>query len=89
MREGVLFGFVESDDLGVIEQVVLVPALADDLAGTIEDDAADGGIRRTDADAAPRQLERALHPACVFFYCAHRAMRSFNRGTKKCNRSDG
>ncbi len=44
--EGVLPGFVESDDFSVVEQVVLVPALADDLSGAIEDDAADGGIGR-------------------------------------------
>ena len=49
---GVLFCFVEGDDFGVVEQVVFVPAFADDLAGAVEDDAADGGVGRAYADAA-------------------------------------
>jgi hypothetical protein len=49
----------EGDDFGVVEQVVLVPALAGDLAGAVENDAADGGVGRGDADAAARQLEGA------------------------------
>ncbi len=62
----VLSGFVEGDDFGVVEQVVLVPAFADDLAGAIEDDAADGGVGRGDADAAAGEFEGALHPVDVF-----------------------
>jgi hypothetical protein len=55
----------EGDDLGVIEEIVLVPALSDDLAGAIENDAADGGVGRGDADAAARELEGAAHPVEV------------------------
>jgi hypothetical protein len=58
-------GLAESDDLGVVEEIVLVPALANDLAGAVENDAADGGVGRGDADAAARKLEGALHPVEV------------------------
>ncbi len=64
IREGVLFGFAERDDLGVVEQVVLVPAFANDLAGAIENDATHGGVWRGDADAAAGEVEGALHPVC-------------------------
>ena len=47
-------------------EVVFVPALANDLAGAIEDDAADGGVGRGDADAAAGEFEGALHPVEVF-----------------------
>ena len=68
---GVLFGLVEGDDFGVVEEVVLVPAFADDLAGAVENDAADGGIGRGDADAATRELEGAPHPVSVFVGDVH------------------
>ena len=55
----VLAGLAEGDDFGVVEEIVLVPALADDLAGAVENDAADGGVGRGDADAAARELEGA------------------------------
>ncbi len=84
----VLLRFVEGDDFGVIEQVVLVPALADDLAGAVENDAADGGIGRGDADAAPRQLEGALHPVNVLVgLIAHRRF-SLRMGTIKCKSAE-
>ena len=61
----VLLRFLESDDLGVVEQVVLVPALADDLAGAVQNHTAHGGIGRGDADTAPRQFQGATHPVEV------------------------
>jgi len=54
-------GLAEGDDFGVVKEIVLVPALADDLAGPVENDAADSGIRRGDTDAAARELEGAAH----------------------------
>ena len=42
-----------------------MPALADDLTGTVENDAADGGVGRGDADATARKLEGAAHPVEV------------------------
>jgi hypothetical protein len=62
---GVSRGLAKGDDLGVVEQIVLVPTLANDLAGAVENDAADGGIRRGDADAAASKLEGAAHPVVV------------------------
>jgi hypothetical protein len=50
----VLFGFVEGDDFSVVKQVVFVPAFADDLSGTIEDEAADCWVWGANADAAAR-----------------------------------
>jgi hypothetical protein len=61
----VLLRLFEGDDLRVVEEVVLVPALANDLAGAVENHAADGGVGRGDADAAPREFEGALHPVEV------------------------
>jgi len=48
---GLLCGF-ESGDFGVVALLVLVPAFAGDLAGTIQEDAADGGIGRGEGDAS-------------------------------------
>jgi len=58
----VLLRLFESDDFRVVEQVVLVPALAHDLVGAVENHAAHGGVRRGDADAAACQFKGALHP---------------------------
>ena len=80
---GVLRSFIEGNDLGVVEQVVLVPALADDLAGTVEDDAANSGVWRGESDAAAGQFERALHPVDVFFLRVHSTVPRFDSGTKK------
>ena len=62
-----LFGFVEGDDFGVVKQVVLVPTFTHNLAGTIEDDTADGGVGGTDPNAPARKFKGALHPVDVFF----------------------
>jgi hypothetical protein len=48
----VLRGYAEGDDFSVVNEVVLMPAFAGDLAGAVEDDAADGGVGRGDGDAA-------------------------------------
>jgi len=58
-------GLAEGDDFGMVEKVVLVPALANDLTGAVENDAADGRVGRGDADAAARKLEGAAHPVEV------------------------
>ena len=42
----------ECDDFGMVAEIVLVPAFADDLASAVEDDAAHGGVGRGYADAA-------------------------------------
>ncbi len=86
--EGMLFGFVEGDDFGVVAEVVFVPAFADDLAGAVEDDAADGGVGRGNADAATGQVEGALHPVGVFVGNIHVRARCTDCDTKKCNRSN-
>ena len=65
----------EGGDFGVVEEVVFVPAFADELAGAVEDDAADGGIGRGEADAAAGEFESALHPVGVLsgvFMCGRR-----------------
>ena len=62
-----------------------MPALADDLAGAVENDAADGGIGRGDTDAAARELEGAAHPVEVEVgWSVH--VRA--RGTIKCTRRE-
>ena len=68
---GMLLRLPEGDDFGVVEQVVLVPAFADDLAGAVEDDAADGGIGRGKSDAAAGEFEGALHPVDVLLLSVH------------------
>lgn len=40
----VLRGFAEGNDFSVVDEVVLMPAFSDDLAGAVKDDAADGGV---------------------------------------------
>ena len=77
----VLLRLFQGDNLGVIEEIVLVPALADNLTGTVEDDTADGGVGRGDADAAARKLEGALHPVEVEI---GRSAHVLARGTIKC-----
>ena len=62
---GVLLGNFEGDNFGVVQQVVLVPALAGHLPGAVQNHAAHGGVGRADGDAAPRQLQGALHPVTV------------------------
>ena len=74
-------GLAEGDDFGVVKEIVLVPALADDLAGPVENDAADSGIRRGDTDAAARELEGAAHPVEVEVW---RSVHVRARGTIKC-----
>ncbi len=64
-------GLAQSDDFSVIEEIVLVPALANDLAGAVENDAADGGVGRRDADAAARELEGAAHPERILLGNSH------------------
>jgi hypothetical protein len=65
VRAGVLGGDFEGDNFGVVEQVVLVPAFAGNLARAIENDAAHCGVGRADGDAAAGKLESALHPISV------------------------
>ncbi len=60
-RAGRLLRGIEGDDFGVVDEVVFVPAFACDLAGAVEDDAADGGVGRGEGDAAAGELEGALH----------------------------
>ena len=59
-----LRGF-EGGDFGVVEEVVLVPAFAGELAGAVEEDAADGGVGRGEGDASAGQVEGAVHPVGV------------------------
>jgi hypothetical protein len=56
----------------VVDEVVFMPAFAGYLAGFIENDAADGGVGRGDADSSAGQLEGPLHPdfVLVFQYIA-------------------
>ena len=68
---GVLAGFAQCNDFGVVEKVVFVPAFADDLAGAVEDDAAHRRVGRGEGDAAPGQLEGALHPVGVLMGRVH------------------
>ena len=68
---GVLCGDLESDHFGVVEKIVLVPAFAGNLAGAVEKDAADGGVRGGEGDTAASQLESALHPVMVLVGCGH------------------
>ena len=58
-------GLFQGDNFGVVEEVVFMPALADHLAGRVDDDAAHGGIGRGEADAAPGEFESPLHPVRV------------------------
>ncbi len=61
---GLLRGF-EGGDFGVVEEVVLVPAFASELAGAVEEDAAYGGIGRGEGDAAASEIKGAMHPVGV------------------------
>jgi hypothetical protein len=72
---GMLFGDVEGDDFSVVNEVVLMPAFANNLAGAIEDDAADGGVGRGDGDAAAGKFEGALHPVAILFGGGHECAR--------------
>jgi hypothetical protein len=54
----------ERDNFGVVARVILVEALADDVAG-VDDDATYGGIRACEADAFARECEGTLHEADV------------------------
>ncbi len=63
-------GLAQGDDFSVVEEIVLVPALANDLAGAVKNDAADGGVRRGDADAAASEFEGAAHPVEVLDSCS-------------------
>ncbi len=62
-----------------------MPAFADELAGAVEDDAADGGVGRGDADAAAGEFEGALHPVDVFIFDIHVFVQSIDCDRKKCN----
>jgi hypothetical protein len=66
-----LFGDVEGDDFGVIDEVIFVPAFACDLAGAVEDDAAYGGVGRGDGDASAGELESAVHPVAILVGAGH------------------
>ena len=69
-------GLAEGDDFSVVAEIVFVPALADDLAGAVENDAADSRVRRGDTDAAARELKRTAHPVEVEVGgCGHTATR--------------
>ena len=62
---GVLRGYFEGDDFGVVEQIVLMPAFAGHLPCAVENHAAHGGVGRAYSDAAASELKRALHPVAV------------------------
>ena len=51
-----LLCFAQSGDLSVVEEIVLMPAFSDYLARAIENDTADCGIGRSNADAPARKL---------------------------------
>jgi len=72
---GVLLCDPEGDDFGVIEQVVLMPALTGHLPGAIENHAAHGGIGGRNGDAAAGKFEGALHPVGVLVGRGHGAER--------------
>ena len=69
---GMLCGF-QSGDFGVVAEVVLVPAFAGWLAVSVEEDAAYGGVGRSEGEAAAGEGEGAVHPVEVGIDgCAHR-----------------
>ena len=68
---GVLFSDFEGGDFSVVDEVVFVPALARDLAGAVENDAADGGVGRGEGDAPTGQFQGSLHPIAVLIQGAH------------------
>jgi hypothetical protein len=49
----------------MVAQIVLVPAFADGLARSVDDDASHGRIGRSDTDAPARNFECALHPVAI------------------------
>jgi len=61
-----LLGDFEGYYFGVIDEVVFVPAFAGNLAGAVEDDAADGGVGRGDGDAPAGQF-RSCSKAFILF----------------------
>jgi len=62
---GVLYGNFEGGDFRVVNQVVLVPSLANDLTRAVQDHAAHSRVRRAYGDPAARQLNGSLHPVTV------------------------
>ena len=66
---------LQGGDFGVVFQVVLVPAFAGELAGGVEQDAADGGIGRGERDAATGEREGAVHPGAVLVGGGHESGR--------------
>jgi hypothetical protein len=64
-RSGVPLSVAEGDDFGMVDEVVFVPAFADDLPGAVKDHAAYGRVGRGNSDAAARELQRASHPVDV------------------------
>ena len=61
----VLYGVFESCDFCMVEDVVFVPALAQEFAVLVDNDAANGGVGGRQADAATGEVESALHPVGV------------------------
>ena len=64
-------GGLEGGDFGVVAEVVLVPDFAGELAVTVEEDAADGGVGRGEGDASAGEREGALHPVGVLVGGGH------------------
>ena len=62
---------LEGGDFGVVAEVVLVPAFAGELAGAVEEDAADGGVGRGEGDASASEGEGAVHPGAVLVGGGH------------------
>jgi len=58
-------------DFGVVEEVVFVPAFADEFAIAVDNDATDGGVGRCEADAPTSQVEGTAHPVGVLGTSGH------------------
>jgi hypothetical protein len=77
----VLSGNLEGGNLGVVQQVVLVPTLAGHLPGAVQNHAAHGRVGR--ADAMPR---RASSRARCIHWRSSSGRRVMGGGTLQCKR---
>jgi len=67
----VLSSSFESGYLSMVEEIVFVPAFADEFTIAVEDDAADGGVGGYEAGAATGEVEGAVHPVGVLVRGGH------------------
>jgi hypothetical protein len=58
-------GVFKGGNFGVVEELIFVPALADEVASVVDYDAAYGWVGGCEADAAPGEREGAVHPVGV------------------------